>query len=253
MSRFVRTLLALLVAALAWLALRPDAAPTFPPADAPDQGAHSTTTVASAAPHKPTAVAPVERQHAGPSVAGPSANESRTAPRPEVVDAEPLPRGVAVSENLRRRDAEAAPIPTQGSCRDSVSPDGFVFGDTVELFDLTPQEAFGYREPAGAESRNALVVLRRFMNAYACDLQAWPDDYPTPRYEWVLITARADFRMYVGEHWMGDGVRLVPIDAGDFAVIEHLLEDRRRLSVGRNMTREEFERYLEQRRRRRNG
>lgn len=250
--------LAVIVCAFVWvISKRDDVVPLGhqTPAPVPATGVmiESSADIGVSTP-RPVADDAVEEAPSLPSVPVPPVGASTVTPL-EVSDAVALASVADVDEAAAepiRGDAELPDNPDawqppkgQGSCEGSVSPDGYVYADTTEMVDVMPDQVIWYavmdRNPA-----NLLMLIRAALDTYACDMVEWSDDALVPAYQLVLLGPTADAVVYLGESWLGDGTRVVPIDPADYQWLSEFLE-MRRSQPGPKMSRAEFDAYWTQR------
>ena len=91
------------------------------------------------------------------------------------------------------------------------------------------------RNPNFAGSNNSGKQTVERLSDMVCDLLPWTDDLPEARYRLVLLNTESDATLWLGEHWLSDGERLVPIDSDEYARMARLFENRRAFDLANGL------------------
>lgn len=178
--------------------------------------------------------------NAEPSRAVPAPAISRTAPAPVITR---LADARRASSTTIASTAVESPVqhnsqPASADCANAAFANGYVINEVRRIYDLAPTVAIAYADPG-----EDFFSLRDLLADAICAWAPWPEVYPPVLYRLVLISPAGAAQMLVGDHWIGDGLHLVPITAQDFAQLQEIINNRRN-SAGPNLSREEFEQLL---------
>lgn len=212
-----------------------------PPATPADEPGTTHTLQTSSPAARPSSGSSIEPSgNAEPSRAVPAPGIAHIAPTPVITRLADAPHASSTAsastsvEPAVRRNTQ----PASADCANATFANGYAINEVRRIFDLAPTAAIEYADPGGD-----FFTLRGLLADAICAWAPWPEVYPPVLYRLVLISPAGAAQMLVGDHWIGDGVHLVPITAQDFAQLQEIINNRRN-SAGPHLSREAFEQLL---------